>query len=97
MADAGVPVHVLGKIAALGSLNTTQRYLHPDRRSIDAAGEKLSAHLSPATDAPGPHPVPKEDRKRHLRKPVRERRKGPLTWGVLRIDGPFGYRRDDRI
>jgi integrase len=30
MADAGVPVHVLRKIAGHGSLVTTQRYLHPD-------------------------------------------------------------------
>ena len=30
MADAGVPVHVLRKIAGHGSLTTTQRYLHPD-------------------------------------------------------------------
>jgi integrase len=29
-ADAGVPVHVLRKIAGHGSLVTTQRYLHPD-------------------------------------------------------------------
>ena len=33
MADAGVPVHVLRKIAGHGSLTTTQRYLHPDMRS----------------------------------------------------------------
>jgi hypothetical protein len=38
MAEAGVPVHVLRKIAGHGSLTTTQRYLHPDRQSIDAAG-----------------------------------------------------------
>ena len=35
MADAGVPVHVLRKIAGHGSLTTTQRYLHPDMRAID--------------------------------------------------------------
>jgi len=45
MADAGVPVHVLRKIAGHGSLMTTQRYLHPDRRSILDAGQALSAHL----------------------------------------------------
>ena len=33
LADAGVPVHVLRKIAGHGSLTTTQRYLHPDRQS----------------------------------------------------------------
>ena len=48
MADAGVPVHVLRKIAGHGSLITTQRYLHPDRRSIEDAGVALSAHLSGA-------------------------------------------------
>jgi integrase len=45
MADAGVPVHVLRKIAGHGSLTTTQRYLHPDMRSIADAGRALSAHL----------------------------------------------------
>ena len=40
MADAGVPVHVLRKIAGHGSLVTTQRYLRPDAQSIaDAAGQ----------------------------------------------------------
>ena len=34
VADAGVPVHVLQKIAGHGSLTTTQFYLHPDERSI---------------------------------------------------------------
>ncbi|MEU6711036.1 site-specific integrase [Nonomuraea sp. NPDC046802] len=46
MADAGVPLHVLRKIAGHGSLSTTQRYLHPDGASIAAAGTALSAHLS---------------------------------------------------
>jgi integrase len=45
MADAGVPVHVLRKIAGHGSLTTTQRYLHPDQKSIISAGEALSTHL----------------------------------------------------
>ena len=45
MADAGVPVHVLQKIAGHGSLTTTQLYLHPDERSIRDAGQALSAHL----------------------------------------------------
>jgi integrase len=44
MADAGVPVHVLRKIAGHGSLTTTQRYLHPDHRAITEAGEALSAY-----------------------------------------------------
>jgi len=46
MADAGVPLHVLRKIAGHGSLTTTQRYLHPDRREFEAAGTALSAHLT---------------------------------------------------
>jgi hypothetical protein len=45
MADAGVPVHVLRKIAGHGSLTITQRYLHPDMRSIVDAGQALSVHL----------------------------------------------------
>ncbi|MET7808801.1 tyrosine-type recombinase/integrase [Micromonospora chersina] len=46
MADAGVPVHVLRKIAGHGSLTTTQRYLHPDLQSVTDAGLALSAHLA---------------------------------------------------
>jgi len=45
-ADAGVPVHVLQRIAGHGSLTTTQRYLHPDGTSIAAAATALSAHLA---------------------------------------------------
>jgi len=54
MADAGVPVHVLRKIAGHGSLTTTQRYLHPDRLAIDAAGDALSAHLAARRSQSGP-------------------------------------------
>jgi integrase len=46
MADAGVPVHVLRKIAGHASLTTTQRYLHPDHRAITEAGEALSVYLN---------------------------------------------------
>jgi integrase len=45
MADAGVPVHILRKIAGHGTLTTTQRYLHPDRQSVTNAGDLLSRHL----------------------------------------------------
>lgn len=45
MADAGVPVHHLRKIAGHGSLTTTQRYLHPNRTSVAEAGQLLSNHL----------------------------------------------------
>ncbi|WP_307868791.1 tyrosine-type recombinase/integrase [Umezawaea beigongshangensis] len=51
MADAGVPVHHLQKIAGHGSL-TTQRYLHPDRRSVTDAGNLLSKHLQRPTSGP---------------------------------------------
>lgn len=54
MADAGVPVHVLRKIAGHGSLTTTQRYLHPDQRSITDAGDTLTAHLSVRRSPNGP-------------------------------------------
>jgi site-specific recombinase XerD len=46
MAAAGVPVHVLRKIAGHGSLSTTQRYLHPDRQSLKDAGVALGAYLA---------------------------------------------------
>ncbi|MFG2824913.1 tyrosine-type recombinase/integrase [Kitasatospora sp. NPDC048365] len=67
MADAGVPLHVLRMIAGHGSLTTTQRYLHPDRRSIELAGEALSAHLAAGRDDSGPQLVPKEPGVHHLR------------------------------
>ncbi|WP_238995534.1 tyrosine-type recombinase/integrase [Streptomyces cyaneogriseus] len=56
-ADAGVPVHVLRRIAGHGSLMTTQRHLHPDVHKITAAGAALSAHLSavrPPRSLPSP-------------------------------------------
>jgi integrase len=49
MADAGVPVHHLRKIAGHGSLTTTQRYLHPNHDSITGAGELLSNYLHGAS------------------------------------------------
>jgi integrase len=45
MADAGVPVHHLQRIAGHGSLTTTQRYLHPNKQAITGAGDLLSQHL----------------------------------------------------
>ena len=45
MADAGVPVHHLRKIAGHGSLTTTQRYLHPDQQAVTDAAALLSEHL----------------------------------------------------
>jgi hypothetical protein len=60
MADAGVPVHVLRTIAGHGSLTTTPRYLHPDRRSVTAAGDALSAYLR----TPRSPMIPKHERSR---------------------------------
>jgi integrase len=54
MADAGVPLHVLRKIAGHGSPATTQRYLHPDDASIAAAGDALSRHLKAPGSPAGP-------------------------------------------
>lgn len=48
LADAGVPLHHLQRIAGHGSLTTTQRYLHPDRQSVADAGALLSKHLQRA-------------------------------------------------
>ncbi|MFJ9107723.1 tyrosine-type recombinase/integrase [Streptomyces sp. NPDC102283] len=56
-ADAGVPVHVLRRIAGHGSLTTPQRYLHPDVHKITAAGAALSTHfnmLRAPRSLPGP-------------------------------------------
>ncbi|MFJ1677941.1 tyrosine-type recombinase/integrase [Streptomyces sp. NPDC088251] len=53
-ADAGVPAHVLRKIAGHGSLLTTQRYLHPDMTQTTNTGHALSAHLNPHPHTPHP-------------------------------------------
>ena len=66
MADAGVPPHVLQKIAGHGQLTTTQRYLHPSKRSVHLAGEALSAFLA-AGQAPNPTPPADPGPTRHLR------------------------------
>ncbi|MEU1819900.1 site-specific integrase [Streptomyces roseifaciens] len=68
MADAGIPVHVLRMIAGHGSITTTQRYLHPDRRSIHLAGAALSRYLVEGRQEPaGPKLVPEATPVRHLR------------------------------
>jgi integrase len=54
MADAGVPLHVLRKIAGHGSLSTTQRYLHPDAASVAAAGASLTEYLRTPRSPSGP-------------------------------------------
>lgn len=55
MADAGVPVHVLRVIAGHGSLSTTQRYLHPDKKRIQDAGTSLNEFLKAQWPPSGPH------------------------------------------
>lgn len=52
MADAGVPVHHLRKIAGHGSLTTTQRYLHPNHESVSGAGELLTNYLRGSQSGP---------------------------------------------
>ena len=69
MADAGVPVHVLRKIARHGSRVTTQRYLHPDAQSIADAGaalqrspdSKLVPRWSPAKSGARKRTVTRQD------------------------------------
>jgi integrase len=70
MADAGVPVHVLRKIAGHGSLITTQRYLHPDATAIAAASESLTAFLNTGRSPNGPQlrAVPNPKRSTHNKK-----------------------------
>ncbi|MEV0087261.1 site-specific integrase [Saccharopolyspora sp. NPDC050642] len=52
LADAGVKVHDLRKIAGHASLTTTQRYLHTSHQSVTDAGTLLSKHLRRSTDGP---------------------------------------------
>lgn len=52
MADAGVPVHILRKIAGHGSLSTTQRYLHPNHDAVLGAGELLTNYLRGSQGGP---------------------------------------------
>ncbi|MEV6138135.1 hypothetical protein AB0L63_19130 [Nocardia sp. NPDC051990] len=42
MADAGVSLHVLQKVAGHADSRTTERYLHPDHSEVTGAGDKLS-------------------------------------------------------
>jgi hypothetical protein len=52
--DASVPVHVLQKTAGHGLTTTTQRCLHPDRRSIQDAGNALNDFLTGDWSPNGP-------------------------------------------
>ncbi|MFG3296963.1 hypothetical protein ACGF3G_50365 [Streptomyces sp. NPDC048179] len=54
MTDDGVPLHVLRLIAGHGSLQTTQRYLHPDLQSVVRAGRTPSNNLTAAPGLPPP-------------------------------------------
>ena len=65
MADAGVPVHVLRKIAGHGSLTTTQRYLHQVSGIASAerepAGQQLTGSPERRSARPDASPVTWED------------------------------------
>ncbi|UGQ10900.1 site-specific integrase [Yinghuangia sp. ASG 101] len=65
MADAGIPLHVLREIAGHSSLTITQRYLHPDQRTIQNAGTALSHHLTPPPAQPTR--IPAQQQRNHLR------------------------------
>ncbi len=52
LADAGVKVHDLRKIAGHASLTTTQRYLHSNEQSVTDAGALLSKHLRRSPSGP---------------------------------------------
>jgi integrase len=45
MADAGVPLHRLQRIAGHTDPRITQRYLHPDMAALTEDGNMLSRHL----------------------------------------------------
>jgi Phage integrase family len=57
MADAGVPVHVLRKIAGHGSLTTTQRYLQPEP-AVDRRGRDRAERASVGPSVPKWSPTP---------------------------------------
>ncbi|HSA50014.1 MAG TPA: tyrosine-type recombinase/integrase [Yinghuangia sp.] len=72
MADARIPLHVLRVIAGHGNLATTQRYLHPDQRTLQNAGTALAEHLTgnDPTGQPADEPDAEAEpprRKGHLR------------------------------
>jgi integrase len=64
MADAGVPVHVLQRIAGHSSITITQRYLHPDDSLYQAAGDSLSTHLGGEVWSPGGHQETGDDQEK---------------------------------
>ncbi|GAA2045786.1 hypothetical protein GCM10009757_12760 [Streptomyces cheonanensis] len=98
-ADADVRVHVLRVIAGHRSLNTTQRYLHPNMRSIENAGAaSLSAYL--CRDRPDPEPGwsprgPQRDSPLASARRSVNQRAGELG-RFSQLTGP-SHRRDDRI
>ncbi|MFD4441647.1 tyrosine recombinase XerC [Nocardia sp. NPDC058519] len=49
MADAGVSLHVLQKVAGHADSRTTERYLHPDHSEVTGAGDMLSTLIRSRT------------------------------------------------
>lgn len=52
LADVGVKVHDLRKIAGHASLTTAQRHRHTSYQSVTEAGALLAKHLRRSTDGP---------------------------------------------
>jgi hypothetical protein len=72
MAQAGMPVDILRRIAGHESLTTTQRYLHPDMAAIQAAGMTLSAYLHDSRSPNGPQAVISIEQLSALARPTKE-------------------------
>ncbi|MEU6263906.1 tyrosine-type recombinase/integrase [Saccharopolyspora shandongensis] len=85
LADAGVKVHDLRKIAGHASLTTTERYLHTSHQSVTDAGALLSKHLRRSTDGPQLRVV------RAAGKISRRTARRPATWDFSSVTGPLNW------
>ncbi|SDW63632.1 Phage integrase family protein [Saccharopolyspora shandongensis] len=85
LADAGVKVHDLRKIAGHASLTTTQRYLHTSHQSVTDAGALLSKHLRRSTDGPQLRVV------RAAGKISRRTARRPVTWIFSVVTGLLNW------
>ncbi|MFI7691252.1 tyrosine-type recombinase/integrase [Nonomuraea sp. NPDC049655] len=92
MADAGVPLHVLRKIAGHDSLTTTQRYLH----QTSAPSPRPGMRSARTWRRRGPQVVPScELPRRSLSRSRNEKR--PIDLGIRPSRSAFRDRRYDRI